>query len=314
MANKLNIMENTKFDLKKQDFIYDEKIVDDINAPLSLTVQLTRRCNLRCKWCSEAELVPDSSTKDLKFLADQMKGVGRIYISGGEPTLRKDFKEIVDYYSKRFPVVALLTNATLINKELARFLKGKIQYAKVGIDGPRLINNYSRGNYDLAIEGIKNLREVGIDVSISAVFLRSIMPYFDLLIQTADVIDISSIKFIEPVRRGRGHKCNNNDMPTKKEIEEKIEELKEQKNIVGWKPTIEYTFWDDKTKGYSLLVYPNFEVHLWPILDSQENTNDTTIMVGNLKEENILDIWKKLPIEFKQSHILKYTGTSMRKI
>lgn len=190
------------FDLKSQDFSYNKEIINEIKQPLSLTVQITRRCNLYCEWCSEAKRIPDANLAELKFLADQIKGVGRVYISGGEPLVRKDFLDIIKYYSKKFPVVALLTNAVLVDVKTAKFLKGKIKYAKVGLDGPRDINNLTRGKYDEAVNGINNLIKAGIDVSISAMLLKSNLPYLDELVQVADLLGISQVKLIEPVRRG----------------------------------------------------------------------------------------------------------------
>jgi len=103
-------------------------------------------------------------------------------------------------------------------------------------------------------------------------------------------------------------------VPKKSEIKKKIKELKILKDKVGWNTKIEYTFWDKKTKGYSLLVYPNFEVHAWPILDTKETSDDTSVLVGNLYKQSIQEIWSNLPIEFRKSHIAKYTGMAMRKI
>jgi len=307
-------MQKINFDLKTQDFSYTDKIIDEIKQPLSLTVQVTRRCNLGCKWCSEAKQIKDPTLQDLKFLVNQIKGVGRIYISGGEPLVRKDFAKIVDYYSKKFQVLALLTNAVAVDEKMAKFLKGKIKYAKVGVDGPRSINNFTRGNYDEAIKGVKNLIDAGIDVSISAMLLKSNLPYLDKLAQIADTLGVKQLKLIEPVRRGRSSNYSMAGIPTKSEIMKKIKELKALKDKVGWNTKIEYTFWDKETKGYSLLVYPNFDVHAWPILDTKKTSDDASILVGNLYKQNIQEIWANLPVELKKSHIAKYTGTAMHKV
>lgn len=307
-------MNKVDFNIKTQDFSYSDKLVNEIKQPLSLTVQITRRCNLGCKWCSEARQIKDPTLKDLKFLANQIKGTGRVYISGGEPLVRKDFAEIINYYSKRFQVLALLTNAISVDEKIAKFLKGKIKYAKVGLDGPRSINNFTRGNYDGAIKGIKNLINAGIDVSISAMFLKSNLPYLDELAQITDTLGANQLKLIEPVRRGRSSSFSMVGVPSKTEITKKIEELKILKEKLGWSTKIEYTFWDKETKGYSLLVYPNFDVHTWPILDTKETSDDASILVGNLRKQTIQEIWLNLPIELKKSHIAKYTGTAMRKV
>lgn len=305
-------MKKINFNLKTQDFSYTDTIINNIKQPLSLTVQVTRKCNLNCKWCSEAKQIKDPTLKDLKFLANQIKGVGRVYLSGGEPLVRDDFTKIINYYSKKFQVLALLTNAIAIDEKMAKFLKGKIKYAKVGIDGPRLINNLTRGNYDEAIVGVKNLISSGIDTSISAMLLKSNLQHIDKLIQITDILGVKQLKLIEPVRRGRSSNFSITAIPTEFEIMKKIKELKLLKKRLGWDTKIEYTFWDKKTEGYSLLVYPNLDVHIWPILD-KKISEDASILVGNLYKQNIQEIWANLSIEFKKNHIAKYTGISMCK-
>jgi MoaA/NifB/PqqE/SkfB family radical SAM enzyme len=76
----------------------DAKIIE-VDRPLSAGCLLTARCNLRCEFCYgnfEALPAEEISTTDWKRIFERLKswGVMRVDLSGGEPTLRKDFVEI----------------------------------------------------------------------------------------------------------------------------------------------------------------------------------------------------------------------------
>ncbi len=98
--------------------------------PLRAMLELTYRCNFRCKMCylvdfrSPGEL----STDELRDTMDQLAAMGCLVLTftGGEPLLRKDFFEIAEYArSKRF-ALRIFTNGTRIDEEAADRL-AKIQ-------------------------------------------------------------------------------------------------------------------------------------------------------------------------------------------
>jgi radical SAM protein with 4Fe4S-binding SPASM domain len=88
------------------------------NIPLSVFVELTRKCNLDCYYCyqklytSKKELSLSKWKKVLKELAD----IGTLYLtfSGGEPFLRKDFYEILSCARSLDFAVSTITNGLLL--------------------------------------------------------------------------------------------------------------------------------------------------------------------------------------------------------
>lgn len=83
-------MEKIRFDHKEQHFRLNSKEFVIPEYPLTVTLQITRRCNLQCPYCSESEFISDPTLKEIEKMIKNLKGVNRIIISGGEPTLRKD--------------------------------------------------------------------------------------------------------------------------------------------------------------------------------------------------------------------------------
>jgi len=97
--------------------------------PFSIMFELTYKCNFKCPHCylgkpqklKKKELTTNQVKKVLDDLAET--GVYRIGFTGGEPLLRKDIFEILDYANKKGFRFGLLTNGYLIDAKTADKLK-----------------------------------------------------------------------------------------------------------------------------------------------------------------------------------------------
>ncbi|MEM2941774.1 MAG: PqqD family peptide modification chaperone [Thermoproteota archaeon] len=182
-ASKNNIIEFVnklaeKNFLSAQPFIYYPLDKSEWKALTSLWINVTHACNLRCLHCfrtaGEAIIRNELSTQEICGIIDEfvrLKG-GTIVFSGGEPLLRRDIIDILDYAKKRgVPEVHLLTNGTLITSEIARRLK-KLEpmSIQVSIDGSTAeTHNKIRGegSFERVINGIRRLKEAGFNRSLT---------------------------------------------------------------------------------------------------------------------------------------------------
>lgn len=83
--------------------------------------QVTSRCNLDCNFCCGAnKCKKDSSLDDIKTVIDKLAtaGVDRVVITGGEPLLRRDIKDIISHFFDKGIRVYLSTNGYLIDDNL----------------------------------------------------------------------------------------------------------------------------------------------------------------------------------------------------
>ena len=90
---------------------------------------------------------------------------------GGEPLCHPDFKRIVEHINK-YPIsISLNTNGTLIDGEMAKWLKGhNIRGAVVSFDGsgPAVMDDIrGEGAFEMCVRGIKALRSEGLHVLLS---------------------------------------------------------------------------------------------------------------------------------------------------
>lgn len=283
-----------------------DKAAQGFSCPLSVILQVTRRCNFNCSFCSEIVQMPDPSLEELDLMRQHLQGVQRVFLSGGEPLLRKDFVEIAELFAQDF-IVGLPTNATA-GKALAQRLVGKVSFVNIGLEGPRAITNRERGDYNMIIKGVYAFREAGLPLSFSAVMYRSTVQGLPFLYQIADVFQAGKVKLIMPIKKGNGLYLKDEEFLTEPEYEELFQQLLDLRRKFEWHPSLRMTTWTPENEGYSLLVYPTGQTYAWPVYEAEEKVE----YLGNLKEETIQDIWKKY--RFKHNHLTKYLGKSIRTV
>jgi MoaA/NifB/PqqE/SkfB family radical SAM enzyme len=105
----------------------NEQIVTE-RIPISGSIELTFRCNLKCVHCycnlplnDRNAIDRELETEEVYHLFDQMAEAGCLWLlmTGGEPLLRKDFLAIYEYAKKKGFITTLFTNGTLLTPEIA---------------------------------------------------------------------------------------------------------------------------------------------------------------------------------------------------
>lgn len=292
------------FDVEKQYFKTDEVSPTIPDLPLTVTLQINRKCNLKCIYCSEYNQISDLSLENAIAILEKLKGVKRVIISGGEPLLHKDLFPILSYCRSNFEVVALATNATLITSDKAQELVKYIDYFDVTIDGTRAIHDSIRGNFDGVIQGLLNLKSAGGKLSIVTVLYnknKSVLPY---ILSFADIFGAEKLKVLSPIPKGRGVAIAN-DRPDQAEISAIFERLKAFKLENGIKTKIVMTSWDRIKEGHAILIHPDGQVVASPVW-TKENC---IAPIGNINHQSIAEIWELYP--YKLNHINKYIEKTM---
>ena len=184
---------------------------------------MTKRCNLRCIHCyalAEGEDYRGSelSTEEGKRLIDDLAqfGVPVILFSGGEPLLREDLPELIDYAVKKGLRAVISTNGTLITEEKAqRFAQSSLSYIGISLDGIGHVNDLFRGSigaFEKALAGMRNAKKAGIKVGLRFTInkrnYQEIPKVFDLI----EKEDIERVCFYHLVYSGRGSKLRDDDL------------------------------------------------------------------------------------------------------
>jgi MoaA/NifB/PqqE/SkfB family radical SAM enzyme len=271
-------------------------------VPLSVIVQVTKRCDFNCGFCSETLQMADPTLDQLDTIRANLAGVQRVFLSGGEPLLRRDLPEIVDMYSEF--IIGLPTNATR-GLVMAPRLAGKVAFVNIGFDGPRATFSRVRGDYDKAMTGVRAFITAGLPISLSAVVLRSTVHALPYLYQIADVLDAGKLKLILPLRKGNALGLPEREFITVQEARDAFDRLTELRAVHDWRPAVRMTPWTAETEGHMIVVEPNGNAQAWPVYDQP----DLFLKLGNLLDEPITAIWQRYP--YKASHYAKYLGRSI---
>ncbi len=152
-------------------------------APRLVFWESTAGCNLECIHCRRItvadQLLPQDLTTQESFdLIDQIAAFGRpiFVLSGGEPLFRPDIFDIARHATDAGLIVALATNGTLIDEDVAQKIKEsgvrRVSISFDGADAPTHDIFRGRGAFDLAIAGMGHLRDVGVPYQINTTVAR----------------------------------------------------------------------------------------------------------------------------------------------
>lgn len=137
-----------------------------------ISINLTYRCNLKCKHCcvdakhvSEFTEEDELNTELVKRVFDKaiVLNPEQIVISGGEPMVRSDFIELLQYLRLRFKNrISLSTNGLLINEENIKCLNACIDKYDISIDGvdeESCSRIRGRGVFDKVVKNIRLIKK-----------------------------------------------------------------------------------------------------------------------------------------------------------
>lgn len=155
--------------------------------PISGTFELTPRCNFNCKMCYVHLSKEEQEARGRELTAKEWIALGEecakegmlfLLLTGGEPLLRSDFKEIYLGLKKLGLFISINTNGSLIDDEMFAFFKENPPYKfNITLYGSsREVYQRINGNpsaFDKTINAIRRLKEGNFNVKMNC----SITPY-----------------------------------------------------------------------------------------------------------------------------------------
>jgi radical SAM protein with 4Fe4S-binding SPASM domain len=184
-----------------------------LGRPSDVIWNITNRCNLLCDHCymaADGHGRPEELTDDETIaLVRQMgeRGLPALFLSGGEPMMRRNFWEILELARALDIRVTVSTNCTLIDRDAARRLKANgIDWIATSLYGPDDFHDEMvrvPGTRRRVIEAIRILREEGVGVAIKTAISQDTWPHVYDLIQEARDLDCGLIYFCDLITSGR---------------------------------------------------------------------------------------------------------------
>jgi len=179
---------------------------------------LTEGCNLRCRHCwiapkyqSEGHSYPALDVQLFHSIIKQAKplGLSGVKLTGGEPLLHPQIREIFDVIRKEDLRLIVETNGVLCTPELAQEMAfSKNSFVSVSLDGVDAeTHEWLRGIpgcFEAGIEGIKNLVNAGFKPQIIMTLMRRNRDQVEAMVHLAEQLGAGSVKFniLQPTARG----------------------------------------------------------------------------------------------------------------
>ncbi|MHC1725985.1 MAG: radical SAM protein [Syntrophobacteraceae bacterium] len=174
---------------------------------------MTERCNQRCLHCYQDSYSCRELTWDEQLLVvrqyiellqtwnrerDPLVPRGQITLSGGEPFLREDFFQLLEFLSTKKELFgfSILTNGSLIDSGTARRL-GKLapSFVQVSMDGAKETHDEIRGqgSFESTITAIRNLRREGIRTLVALTAHRKNFHEFPIIAKLCRKLNVSRL-------------------------------------------------------------------------------------------------------------------------
>ncbi|MCP2598713.1 radical SAM protein [Candidatus Aminicenantes bacterium AC-335-L06] len=205
--------------------------------------EASEKCNLKCRFCYANPDIQHhcyiGNTFLTKKIITKLFELNVVYLifSGGEPLLRKDLFEIIEYAKKKIKFVGMTTNGTLIGKEEAKKLKETgIDYIQISIESPEeKINDKLRGKgtFKKCLEAINHLKNANFRKEQLYITATITKINIDTLIKFSDFgkrLEVETgLSFFQPV--GRAFNKNVFALLKKELIKFFFEKLKKQSKL-----------------------------------------------------------------------------------
>ena len=268
---------------------------------------VTKRCNLKCKHCSISEVGSGELTTEEGFglIEDAAKlGPVKFGFTGGEPLLREDIYDLIEYAASFDMQVVMATNGTLITNEVAKRLKkAGLERAAMSIDAVGSAHDEFRGvngAFKDMLRGLKACEEEGLSVQFFTTVTRDNYSGIPEIIKFADDLNIWRIYLIYLIAVGRGKQISEACLSTDENMEFFDYTATEQTEVNTWlKPICNPQYWAymkdkglvDRVDGTKFTgctagitrfhIFPNGDVAPCAYLP---------VKAGNIKETPFLDI------------------------
>jgi radical SAM protein with 4Fe4S-binding SPASM domain len=174
--------------------VQQDTSVEQLPLPTTFVLELTQRCNNRCGYCYNAWRAPDleypkAGAREMTIVQIEQAilklrsefQVDVIALSGGEPTLRPDFTEIVRLIHSLGIKTQIITNGTNLSESLVEATaEGSIYQVSLLSWKPETHDRLTghRGAWDAVIDGMQNVHLAG--GHLIAVFVATRENYTDL--------------------------------------------------------------------------------------------------------------------------------------
>ena len=301
---------------------YKEKEAKE-HTLIDLFWECTLTCNAKCKHCGssaekkqyEGELSTEEIKKAFKQIAEDMDANKiLINVTGGEPLVRKDLCEVMEYATNKLGFHwGMTTNGILLNDQnIEKLKKANMETVSISIDGLEETHDEFRGvkgSYKTIIQNIKKLKEADFvkHIQVTTVFHKNNIEELEELYNNMLELKIDSWRLISMDPIGRA-KENDNLLLDGKEIQKILDfivekrKTKELELMYGCPGFLGVKYEKEVRRGYfncrtginiASILY-NGDLYVCPNVPRIKK-----YIQGNIKVDNFKEVWNNRYKEFR---------------
>jgi len=288
-----------------------ELSLDGSGIPMWLTLELTYRCPLHCPWCSNPldfeKFRNELTTAEWKRVLQEGRKMGALQLgfTGGEPMLRDDVEELVaeaeslGYYSN------LITSGVGLTPDRLKTLKKnglkQIQLSLQSSD--RDITNALVGAnvYDEKLAVARDIKAQGFPMVLNVPVCKQNVALTRDILELAEELQVEYIEFANIQYYNWALLNRAEFLPTREELEEAEDAVKEARQRLGNKMAIYFVipdYYDDRPKA-CMNGWGAIHLTIGPdgaALPCQESRVIKGLEFPNVREHSLDWIWNQSPV------------------
>ena len=282
------------------------------DKPYIVSWNLTKRCNLLCPHCYIEALnapAPELSESEAQFVIDELSYLNSklmLVLSGGEPMLRRDIFDLVEYASQAGFIVVLGSNGTLLTAENLRLLKDAgLRGMGISIDSTIDASHDSfrglQGAHELSISALKIGREMGIETQLDVTLTDKNWKEVDDFIELGVELGAKAVNFFFLVCTGRAMRTDISTDNYDRAIAYIAQKSSRERRLMVRARCAPHV--------YRILYQEGFPVpggtkgclagRSYMRIDPEGNVTPCPYMpvsIGNIKERSLASIWEDSPV------------------
>lgn len=185
----------------------------------TMNLHVSNKCNLLCKhclYCSGSQSIDEMDLSQIKRLIDEFHKLagckGTVNIYGGEPLIREDIFEILDYLHMLDMNVGMTTNINVSKEMVERLADIPMSRITIDLDGASSSTHdwlrNKQGHFKQSVAALKYFKSKGKYISVNAVMHKENIGELHTLLSLCEEIQVDMISFylFTPIGRGREYK------------------------------------------------------------------------------------------------------------
>jgi len=213
---------------------------ESLSAPLGVSIEVTNRCNLRCRYCFQGPPVKGDvlSQEEVLSLLNDLSDmrVFTVFFGGGEPLLCPHLKVVAEYARDLGLEVGVSSNGTLLNAEIAEWFatSGLDRGLQISLDGSTAdVHDRLRGSgsFSRTMAGIRLLASMGVHPSIAVTVTNTNILDVPNLVALGIAEGVRHVHVMCPLPSGNarvGYESMQPSLSAWRELQEKLSAISEQ--------------------------------------------------------------------------------------